>query len=117
MSALIPWLPILAVVINLVVLWIAWTIRSMAREEQRAFARDFDARLAKQESNLTQLRSRFESSPGHNDLHFIHQRVSDIKDKVYEIGGEVKGAHADIGGLKRSMDILVSHHIREGREP
>ena len=116
MDALLPWLPIIAVGINLVVLWIAWTIRSMAREEQRKFARDFDERLAQQERSLTQLRSRFEHSPGHNDLQTIHQRVSDIKDKVYEIGGEVKGAHADIGGLKRSMDILVSHHIREGRE-
>lgn len=109
-------LPIGAVLVNLFVGWVAWSIRGMARNELRRVTDDIYGRLGEHDSRLTELGGRLRGQPTHEDLALIHARVSDVKDKVYEIAGDLKGTHADVGGLKRSMDILVKHHLREGKE-
>lgn len=113
-EAFLEWLPLIIFIGNLVVAWVAWSIRAQARQEMSAVSSEIKQSLDDHDKRLQELELRHQYAPGHEDLQRLHDRVSDVKDKVTDVASELRGAHSDIAGLKRSMDILVRHHIPEG---
>jgi peptidoglycan hydrolase CwlO-like protein len=107
------WLPMIIFTGNLVVAWVAWSIRASARHEMTTVSSEIKKSLDDHDKRLQELELRHQYAPGHEDLQRLHDRVSDVKDRVTDVATEVQGAHADISGLKRLMEILVRHHIPE----
>ncbi|ANK79404.1 MAG: hypothetical protein TEF_00325 [Rhizobiales bacterium NRL2] len=127
--------PVITVIINMLVGWVAWSIRTSAKQEMANVSANMTEQLASVSSSirtelaevsseikksldehdkrLQELELRHQYAPGHEDLQRLHDRVSNVKDAVTAMASEVQGAHADIGGLKRLMEILVRHHIPE----
>lgn len=90
--------------------WIyAWRIK-----HDRALLGKIDeqaALISDHEIKLVTLSERMAAMPKHGDLEQIHDRISGVKDSVGDVRNDTAALVEAVGGLKRSFDILNSHHM------
>lgn len=94
--------PMVIMLINAFVAWIAWTMRQefVRRKDCEACRTDIHKRLSVVEVSCG-------TSPTHNDLGGVYDRINEVSDQVSNLTGTVQG-------VSRNVDLITEHLLNRG---
>lgn len=117
MDGLATWWPILGTLINLGVLWMAWTIRQIAEARLLEATTDIDRRIGGHDTRLTRIEERVEHMPTHDDVAKLGESLGQLRGEVRELGAELRGLREVNTGLSAQVTRIHTWLLETSKRP
>lgn len=130
------WWPVLVVLLNLLVLWIGWSMRKQFvthdQFDQFKVAHDksdndtwkehgqvhhtVDSQLAAGAARFREIETTLEHLPTRQDHETLIRSIGDLKATLQGVGAKVDGVATIATGLQSQVAMIVDHELAEGRQ-
>lgn len=120
MKSLLPYWPMLAFALNLVAVWICWTLRQLAKSEMAkagaAIEEKIGAVTSSLDSRVDDHQNRLLVAEG--EIRTIRAEIQDLPTKadIAELRGEVKAVGRDVAAANSGIDRIENFFLAKGVE-